>query len=102
MKMPKKPKTIVQDHKQNFETLKRAFAEGQVALMDCILLETGEHVAVICAVGWQSDLNVKGGGEYTFTPFAMFFNGNPFELLLPPTDKSYDGIVNKELSDGRE
>ena len=75
--MPK-PRTIVTDHKKNFETLKRAFMQGDVALMDCTENATGEHVAVICAVTFD-------GNEYQFTPFAKFFNGNPFELLKPPT-----------------
>lgn len=70
--------TIVQQHKQNFETLKRAFLDGQVCLMDCTLQSSGEHVAVICAVSPQGD-------QMEFVPFAMFFNGNPYELLNPPS-----------------
>lgn len=71
--------TIVQQHKQNFETLKRAFLDGKVCLMDCVLNATGEHVAVICAAS-------PVGDEIRFTPFAMFFNDNPYELLTPPTE----------------
>lgn len=78
----KKPKTIVTDHQKNFDTLTKAFKSGDVALMDCIENSTGEHVAVICAVG-------KEGEEFVFTPFCKFFNGNPFELLTPPTDPNY-------------
>jgi hypothetical protein len=75
-----KKKTIIQEHKKNFETLKQAFVNGAVCLMDCIERSTGEHVAVICTVH-------KEGEEYTFTPFAGFFNGNPYELLsLVTTD----------------
>lgn len=76
--MPRKPKTIVTAHKQNFETLRRAFASGEVCLMDCVENATGEHVAVICAI-------VFDGKEYNMTPFAKFFNGNPYEMLTPPT-----------------
>ena len=75
-------KTIVQQHSKNFDTLERAFKSDNVALMDCILKSTGEHVAVICAVS-------TAGSEAQFTPFAMFFNGNPFELLIPPSDPEY-------------
>jgi hypothetical protein len=71
-------KTVVQQHKQNFETLRKAFHDGQVCLMDCTLKATGEHVAVICAVA-------PVGDEMEFVPFAMFFNGNPYELLNPPS-----------------
>jgi len=72
--------TIVQKHQKNFETLKAAFDHGKVCLMDCIEKATKEHVAVICAV--QKDKE----GQYVFTPFAKFFNGNPYELLLSPME----------------
>ena len=72
-----KRKTIVQKHSANFETLQRAFNDGQVALMECEEKATGEKVAVICAYVWD-------GETYNFTPFARFFNGNPYELLIPP------------------
>lgn len=77
-----KKKTIVQKHEANFETLKQAFANGDVCLMDCIERSTGEHVAVICAVH-------KEGKEYAFTPVARFFNDNPYELLVSPNDPEY-------------
>lgn len=77
--MPRKPKTIVTAHKGNFETLRVAFARGDVALMDCTEKATGEHVAVICAV-------VQDEKGYVFTPFARFFNGNPYDLLTPPME----------------
>lgn len=70
--------TIVQQHSQNFETLRRAFLNEQVCLMDCTLKATGEHVAVICAASLVGD-------QMQFVPFAMFFNGNPYELLNPPS-----------------
>lgn len=72
-----KEKTIVQKHNENFETLRKAFANGDVCLMDCIENATGEHVAVICTY-------VFDGKEYQIAPFARFFNGNPYELLTPP------------------
>jgi hypothetical protein len=74
-----KDKTIVQQHKRNFETLKAVFKNDDVALVDCIEKSTGEHVAVLCAMTFD-------GKEYTMTPFAKFFNGNPFELLLSPME----------------
>jgi hypothetical protein len=72
---------ICKDHAANFDTLKRAFADGQVVLLDCIEKSTNEHVAVICAISTE-------GQQATFIPFAKFFNGDPFELLIPPT--AYD------------
>jgi hypothetical protein len=63
-----KKKTIVQGHKDNFETLQRAIKAGQVCLMDCI---------EICAVN-----NVDGCFE--MVPMVKFFNGNPYDELIPP------------------
>ena len=65
-------------YKANFDTLRRAFLAGDAALMECELAATGEPVAVVCAANRQDD----GGVE--FAPFAMLFNGNPYELLNPP------------------
>jgi hypothetical protein len=70
---------IVKDHYQNFETLSEAFKNDAVCLMDCIEKATGEHVAVICAIS-------KDGDKVQMTPFAKFFNGNPYELLIPPME----------------
>jgi hypothetical protein len=68
---------VCKSHAANFETLKRAFTDGQVVLLDCIERGTNEHVAVICAISTD-------GEQFSFTPFAKFFNGNPYELLIPP------------------
>ena len=68
---------VVQQQAANFETIKQAFENGDVALLECQLKSTGERVAVITAVN-QED------GELCFVPFAMLFNGNPYELLNPP------------------
>lgn len=81
-------KTIVQQHKTNFETLKRAFDTGHAGMIECRLKATGEKVAVIAAF-------VKDDAGITdITPFAMFFNGNPYELLDPP--KSHGGFHTEE------
>ena len=69
---------LMPGHKTNFQTLQDAFANGDVALMECQLTATGEEVAVICAANRQEN----GGVE--FAPFAMLFNGNPYEMLNPP------------------
>jgi hypothetical protein len=65
-------------HKANFKALQEAFGNGDVALMECQLAFTGEEVAVICAANRLPD----GGVE--FAPFAMLFNGNPYEAVNPP------------------
>ena len=66
--------------KENFNTLIQAVKEDNVCLMDCILKSTGEHVAVLCAV------QPAANKEIETVPFAMFFNGNPYEMLTSPLE----------------
>lgn len=73
-----KTETIVQKHKENFETLRRAFLDDRVALLECTDKKTGEKVAVIVA------LNQEENEEIGFVPFAAFYNENPYERLEPP------------------
>lgn len=68
---------LAEHHVKNFKTLMTASDHGDVALMDCRLRATGEPVAVICAINQQGD-------EFQFVPFALMFNGNPYELVDPP------------------
>lgn len=74
--MPK-TRTVVQGHSANFETLKKAFENGDVALLECQLKATKEIVATIVALN-------RVGDEVEFAPFAIMLNGNPYELLNPP------------------
>lgn len=79
-----KPKTIVQGHIPNLETLKRVFANGDAALVECKRVSDGAVVAMLCAV-------VFDGNQYNITPFAEMVNGNPYELYLPPNpDGGFD------------
>lgn len=85
-------RTIVQGHKQNFETLQSAFRNGDVALLECEINDLpftpGEKVAVVVATQHESN------GDITFVPFCVFFNGNPYEFLNPP--KPEGGFMTQE------
>jgi len=70
--------SLAPGHRDNFETLQRAFNQGDVALVECQLVKTGESVPVICAANHHDD------GMIEFVPLAIMFNGNPYELLRPP------------------
>jgi hypothetical protein len=68
----------IPDHASaNFQTLLRAATGGDLALMECIEVATGETRYVICAVG-------RDGSDYVFTPFGHLADGNPFEAYRPP------------------
>lgn len=61
----------------NFNTLSRAFARGDSALVEVQRVDDGAIVAAICAVGQQGDL-------WIVTPFATMIEENPYELFHPP------------------
>lgn len=67
---------LPQYQKANFKTLKRAFADGNVALMECTDSH-GNTIPVVCAV--QRD-----GDDYIFVPLAKLFTSNPYDELNPP------------------
>lgn len=64
--------------KANFETLRNAFQQGDVALLECQLVATGEPTAVICAVNREADQS------FSFVPIARLFADDPYSLLIPP------------------
>ena len=71
---------MISEHdKANFETLKAAFLQGDVALMECFDTQENRPVVVICAV--------ERGETVGFVPFARFFDGNPYEQLVPPGEE---------------
>lgn len=74
----KKPRTIVTDCTPNFETLKRAFADGQAGLVECQDRATGKPVALLCA--FQRDAE----GLIEYVPFARMLEDNPYEQFNPP------------------
>jgi hypothetical protein len=68
----------IPDHaRANFETLLRAAADGNLALMECVDAATGTPRYVICAVGCD-------GEAFVFTPFGHLAEDNPYEAYVPP------------------
>lgn len=69
--------------KTNFETLKKAFEAGRVALMRCQRAdESRAYVTVICMVNRHED------GSSDFVPVAEMCGVNPYEAYLPPNPDS--------------
>jgi hypothetical protein len=73
--MPK----IADGHEANFKTLERAIKSGDAVLMDCFDTRLNKSVATICT------LHLDDYGKYTFTPFAILVDGNPFTYLQLPS-----------------
>jgi hypothetical protein len=63
--------------RRNFETLLRAAADGNLALVECADATTGDPRYVLCAVG-------RDGDTYVMTPFGHLHDGNPYDAYLPP------------------
>lgn len=69
---------IAPGHTKNFETMRKAFANGDVALVECTDVQTSKPVVAVCMV------NRSPGGEYVMVPVAKLFDGNPYHELAPP------------------
>jgi len=69
---------IAPGYKANFQTLKRAAVNGDLALMECRDAKTDLPVMVVCAVQ-------RLGDDFQFVPVAKLFSGNPYEEVLPPS-----------------
>ncbi|AMK25779.1 MULTISPECIES: DUF6117 family protein [Sphingobium] len=68
---------IPDSYRRNFQTLLRAAADGNLALLECTDAATGEPRYVICAVG-------RDRGDYIMTPFGHLNDGDPFAAYIPP------------------
>lgn len=62
----------------NFDTLLRAAQDGNLALMECHDVISGEPRYVICALGWHE-------GDYLLTPLGHLAEGNPYDHYIPPS-----------------
>lgn len=78
----------IPDHaRTNFDTLLRAAASGDLALMECLDARSRKPRYVLCAVGCDRE-------AYLFTPFGHLAPDNAFEPYLPPAEGG--GFVEPE------
>jgi len=69
---------MIPDHaRANFNTLLRAAASGDLALVECANTSTGEPRYTICAIH-------RDRGDYVITPFGHLAPGNPYEAYELP------------------
>ena len=68
----------IPDHaRTNFEILLKAAEAGDLALMECTEVASGETRYVLCAVGRDND-------AFVMTPFGHLAPSNPYEAYIPP------------------
>lgn len=82
---------IPDSYKDNFETLRRACMNKDLALLECQDKKTKEIVIVVCAIG-------QDGEESVITPLARMFDGNPYEEINPPDTKG--GFLETDVEAG--
>ena len=63
----------------NFQSLLRAAADGNLALIECTDAVTAEPRYVICGVG-------RDGTDLLLTPFGHLADGNPYTAYVPPSE----------------
>ena len=83
--------SLLLGHRTNFDTLRQAALNNDLALMDCRHRDTGEPIAVLCAT------NRFPRGEIDFVPLAMLFNDNPYDFLVPPNASETDALPATDL-----
>jgi len=70
---------ISQGARKNFNTLLLAASNSDLCLVQCSKADTGEPIAVICAI------NKHSNGIIEFIPLAKQFDGSPYDEINPPT-----------------
>ena len=76
--VPQPPK-LPKGHRANFETLKKAHRNGDLALVSATRKADGAPVALVCAI------EILENGDFRPIPLAEMVNDNPFELYNDPT-----------------
>jgi hypothetical protein len=78
--MPRKPIALRPGDKGNFETLRQALKNGDLALVSAVRKADDADVALICAMGGDEQGNIYP------SPLAVMIEGNPFDLFEDPTE----------------
>jgi hypothetical protein len=68
---------IPDGHKQNFATLCDAARTGRIVLLECTSAADGRPVYVVGVTNHE-------GGDVEIVPVAKFFDGSPYDEVLPP------------------
>lgn len=79
--------------KTNFNSLKKAFKNGDVALLECRIRSTGESAYAICAINIHRQTDCEP--EIEMVPLGLIFNDDPYEMLIPASDSEFDDPTKK-------
>ena len=73
-----KPRKLSAADKANFETLKRAVFNGDLALVSTIRKRDKKHVALVCVIERDDEM-------FNVRPLAIMLEGNPYDDFEDPT-----------------
>jgi Family of unknown function (DUF6117) len=77
----------------NFNSLEKAFRNGDIALIECRDRRNGEPAYVICVINLHRQAD--RGPEIEMVPFGLMFNNDPCEMLIPAFDPEFDDLTMK-------
>ncbi len=78
------------DH-HNFQMLAIAFANRDVALVECQVVETGQSIPVICMI------NQRPPDRIEIIPCAQLLQGNPYRIVNLPRADGNGFVTQAEL-----
>jgi uncharacterized protein DUF6117 len=79
--------------KTNFNSLEKAFRNGDIALLECRRRSTGEPAYAICAINIHRQAACEP--EIEMVPLGLMFNDDPYEMLIPASDPEFDDLTKK-------
>jgi hypothetical protein len=74
--------------KTNFQTLSKAFENGDIALLECRNTNNGKPAYAICAINIHRQADREP--EIEMIPFGLMFDHDPYKILIPPTVPEFD------------
>jgi hypothetical protein len=79
--------------KTNFNSLEKAFRNGDIALLECRKRSTGEPAYAICAINLHRRADREL--EIEMVPLGLMFDTDPYEMLITASDPEFDDLTKK-------
>ncbi|MCI0665680.1 MAG: DUF6117 family protein [Acidobacteria bacterium] len=80
----------------NFQTVAKAFENGDIALLECRNRNNGEPAYALCAINLIRQADREP--EIEMVPFGLIFIDDPYEMLIPPSDPKFDQSEHPQIS----
>lgn len=79
--------------KTNFNSLEKAFRNGDIALLECRNRGNGEPAYAICAINLhrQADHEL----EIELVPLGLMLDTDPYQILIPASAPEFDDLAKK-------